>query len=229
MNEKIQLEIENYYNYKWWLHIIFDTETKNYLKNPHITFNTCVLENLKIIVESFTKKGYFSNEIKYNLYMLLGYAREYKDENIKERTDIINDIIKLLNTQEEDNSLVYYRSQLYTRTRDLRFLFCSSEIIALNQEYIKQLLYDDFTIIVTHQKETTEQQFDEEYFIQFQNQKIYYENLYMLLEECPYLFKDEVFYNRVMKVLNKNSKKEKFENANNKIKKKINRKIRRLD
>ncbi|MBQ9071803.1 MAG: hypothetical protein IJY25_01420 [Bacilli bacterium] len=228
MNEFVKDQIERYYNYKWWLHIIFDTDSKNYLRTPHITFNIEVLKNLKTIVETYAKNGYFRQRIKNNIYTLLMHARDYKEGDYKARVDLINEITTLLNRQSKDNFIDFYRQQLYTRTKDINFLFNKDEIIALNIEAVEQLIYDDFIIISTHQEEISEKVFEEEYLVQFKNQEEYYENIAILLEECPYLFKDETFYNRVMKVLNENSKKEHFEKLNNKYLKKINRQVKKI-
>ena len=228
MSEYVHEQIDSYYTYKWWLHIIFDTDTKNYLRTPHITFDISVLKNLEIIVEKFSENGYFDNQIKNNIHTLLAHAREYKDDFYKERVKLINDITSLLNAQVVDNSFEFYRYQLYTRTKDIRYILYNDQFISYNVNYAKQLIYDDFTIITTHQKDTTEKQFNEEYLAKFRNEQIYYENIAMLLEECPYLFLDETFYNRVMKVLNENKKIEKFQKFNNKTINKINRKVKKI-
>jgi len=222
-----QNKIDEYYSYKWLISIIFNTDDNSYLRKSNLIFDVRVLESLKRIIEVYTKEGYFNKTVKNNIYTLLVNARFFKDDKIKERVDLVNDMTTYLNQQYDDKSEIFYRDQLYRRTRETKYLFkYSKEQIEILSEYVNQQLYNDFIIIKSHGDEYTEEQFDKLYLNDFIDLDVYYENINFILEECPYLFVDKIFYNRVIKVLNSNSKE--FDKKTNSVKKRIKRSIKKI-
>jgi len=221
--------MDAYYVDKYLLSIIFDIDKKYYLRTPKV-FTLNVLIRLKLLVQQYTENCYFSNEVKNNLYSILQDIREIKEcDNYKEKVEIINEIITLLNRQKEDKSMIFYRYNMFERTYDLRYLFKYSNIQMRSiTDYIHQLIQNDFTIIKTHLEET-EENFDKFYVSEMGNLECYYENINFILLECPYLFENEIFYNRVMKILilnNNNNDFNKLKNKNKKKKKKQMNKIK---
>lgn len=222
-----QDKIDEYYSYKWLISIIFNTDDNSYLRKAKLVFDIRVLDGLKRIIEVYTKESYFNYEIKNNIHKFLVNARFFKDDESKERVDLVNDMTTYLNQQLDDKSEIFYRDQLYRRTRETKYLFkYSKEQIGILSEYINQQLYNDFIIIKSHGDEYTEEQFDELYLNDFIDLDGYYENINFILEECPYLFVDKTFYNRVMKVLNNNSKE--FDKKTNSVKKRIKKSIKKI-
>lgn len=228
MTKEEQEFIDSYYVHKYLLSIMFDTETENYLRTPKV-FKAKTLKKLKLIIEDLTKGSYISYEIKRNLYTFIANIGEIKDcEDYSERFQVLGEITSLLNLQVDDNSLIFYRYNMFARTNDLKYLFKYSNIeIKALTDYVNQLIYNDFAVIKSH-LEGTDKEFDEDYLSEFQDTESYYENINLILKECPILLKNKTFYNRVMKVLNANSKNKELQRINNKTLKKVNRNIRKI-
>ena len=72
-----------------------------------------------------------------------------------------------------------------------------------------------------------------EYLPYFISSNVYYESLNAILSENPVVFKDKIFYDRMMKILNLNSKlynnDKKIVKINKKLVKNINYKMKRID
>ena len=107
-------EIAIYCTYKMALSIPFDIKESDFEYN-NIYFNLIVMDYLKLIVETFTKEGLISKKVEDNIKNYLLQARDYHDKNRLERIDIVNDILSSLNSQENDNSLGLYISELMNR------------------------------------------------------------------------------------------------------------------
>ena len=228
MTKEEQEFIDSYYVHKYLLSIMFDTETENYLRTPKV-FSVAILNRLKLIIEDLTKGSYISYEIKKNLYNFLFNLTQIKDcENYKEKLQVLGEITSLLNLQVNDNSLIFYRYNMFARTNDLKYLFKYSKIeMSALVDYVNQLIYNDFAVIKSH-LEGTDEEFEEYYLSEFENTESYYENINLILKECPILLKNKTFYNRVMKVLNANSKNKGLQRINNKTLKKVNRNVRKI-
>ena len=221
--------INKYKMRKLVYNIIFNFYEKNYNDEPEL-FDLIIIESLKNIVEYNTKENNLSESVKDNIRSFLLQAREYEDEHRKERINIINEIIGLLNTQEKDDSLIFYRMQLYDRTKDFKFLFQApkSEIIKEIDNVHDSICYDLF-VLVSHSTDVSDEEFIKEYLPELKASDLYYESLNIILRENPIVFKDQLFYNRMMCVFEyKNITYQELVKYNEKLVKKIERKIKRI-
>lgn len=223
MNSKIAW----YYTVKLVYSIIFEIKSAGY-KYKDYCFELIVLNILKETVQELTRENYLSDAIKNNIKNFLIQARDYQDKNRKERVKIINDIISLLNTQKYDNSLQFYAAALYIRRNSLRYLFfASSAEIKSKIEQVHNSIATDYYIMATHFDTIPDEQFYEQFLMDFVKLDVYYESINTILREMPSVFTDTVFYNRVMNVL---SFKDFFEKENNsKLTKKINKKVKKFN
>lgn len=186
--------------------------------------------SLKNIVEYHTKNNDFSEPVKDNIRNFLYQAREYQDEHRKERIDIINEIIGLINTQEKDESLIYYRLQLYDRSNQFKYLFkaTKAEIIKEIDNVHDSICFDLF-VLVSHSTDVSEEEFIKEYLPVLKSTDLYYESLNMILKENPIVFKDQLFYNRMMCVLEYNNlMHDELVEYNERLVKKINKKTKKI-
>lgn len=221
--------IQNYKLRKLIYHIMFDFFEDNYLEDPK-SFDLMIMKSLRNVVEYNTQENNLSESVKDNIRKFLLQAREYKDEYRKERINIINEIIGLLNTQEKDDSLIFYRMQLYDRTKVFRYLFQASkeEIIKEIDNVHDSICYDLF-VLVSHSTDVSDEEFVKEYLPELKASDLYYESLNMILRENPIVFKDQLFYNRMMCVLEYNNIiHQELINYNEKLIKKIDKKIKRI-
>lgn len=218
-------DIATYYVYKMAFSIPFDIKESNYEYNE-IYFKLNVMDYLKEIVKELSKENLFSKKVKDNIKNYLLQARDYKDKDRKERIDIINDILSYLNTQEKDNSLDFYASQLYLRRNSKRYLFARIDDIIREIDNVHNSLVCDYLILGTHLESMSEEIFKKHFFQKFIESKVYIESINSLLDEMPQLFNNSTFYKRVMDVL---EMKKFFQDNNDKLYKQVNKKIKQIN
>jgi len=78
------------------------------------------LKGIKKIVEYYCSSGFFSKQVKNNIFDYLKEARDIKDSDY--RYKLLNDIISIINSSSNDNSNSFYRVELYRRRDDKRYL-----------------------------------------------------------------------------------------------------------
>jgi len=221
--------IHKYKTRKLVYNLIFNFHEDNHLEDPEI-FDLIIMESLKNVVEDNTRENNFSESVKDNIKKFLMQAREYKDNHRKERINIINEIIGLLNTQEKDDSLIFYRMQLYDRTKIFGYLFqAPKEEIIKEIDNVHDSICYDLAVLVSHSTDVSDEEFAKEYLPELKASDLYYESLNMILRENPIVFKDQLFYNRMMCVLEYNNIiHQELINYNEKLIKKIDKKIKRI-
>lgn len=219
-------DYNNYIIRKFFSSIVFNTDKKI---NSVVDwfYDVDVLMYLEAYVELFCKHGFFNQIVKSNVYEFLFKAREIKDKDYEKRIEIINNIIINLNSSKLDKFkyINFYRNQLAVRRNDKKFLNnYSDEYIESIIDLVNTSICVDMFVINTHSKQISEEEFEFEYLSKFINNSLYYESLNVILYEFPELFKNPIFYNRVMKVINKNNdiiEDKRLKKINNKLIKKI--------
>lgn len=209
-----------YRSTKLALYIIFN-EINNDYKNEPFLFNTVIIECLKDAVEEFINKNILSNDMKNNIYNYLYQAREIYDDKREDRIEISNEIIRIMNQSYIDNSIGFYKYELYKRQDDKQYLSCSNEQVESEISNIKESICDDFLIFIAQNEiDTPTEEFVEEELEDLVNDPMYYNSINAFLHEQPYLFKDLTFYNRTLCVLDL-----KMQKYNNHSTKKLNKKF----
>ena len=218
-----------YYLQKYVISIIFDTKYNSY-KNTNYIYDIEILNYLKGIVKTYVELGCFNSRIKTNIYKILVNGRKIMDENYEQRIQIINEIIGILNSQKEDNSIIYYRDELYDRRKNIKELkYLTEKDIVKMSSNIEKSIYNDFLVLNSHSKSISDEDFDNVYLPYFINNNFYYESMNIILDECPSFFKDEVFIKRVNKVIsNIKNIDQNFRKTNKKVKKMV-KKINNLN
>lgn len=215
-----------YYICKMSFSIIFDIKESNY-EYDKIYFDLVVMDYLKTVIEELTKKNLLSKKVQDNIKCYLLKARDYKDEDRKDRIDIINDVLSLLNSQEKDNSLVFYVTELYKRTNDKNYIYRASRKEIIEKiDRVHESIVSDYLILTTHNNTTSEEEFNNNFLEKFVSSDVYMESLNVLLNEMPQLFNNKVFYNRVMDVLE--MKKFFAQEKSTKLEKEVNKKIKQI-
>ncbi len=209
--------------------IMFDFYDKDYEEEAFM-FDLNIIKSLEVIVEYHTSQNDLSASVINNINKFLMAARDYQDENRNERIEIINNIIRLMNAQEKDDSLVFYRMQLHTRTKESKYLFKAS-----NAEIIKEIdnvhdsICHDLFVLISHSSDISDEDFVKDYLPELKDSELYYESLNVILKENPIVFKDQLFYNRMICVLEYNNiMYQDLVEYNEKLVKKIDRKIKNI-
>ena len=225
--------IVEYKTRKYIYAIIFNFYENDYSEDIS-AFDLVIVESLKNIVEYLTSENYLSESVKNNISNYLIQAREINDKDRKKRIEFINDIVGFMNAQKRDESIIFYRLELHKRRRDFGYITLKYSDNKVKQEIenVHDSIIHDFYVLATHSIEISEEEFKEEYLPYFKDTNIYYESLNTILYENPLVFKDELFYNRMMQVLNLNNElyqdKKDVLNMTNKLIKKINRKVKKI-
>lgn len=220
-------EHDVYYLDKLLLALMFD-KNNNFYKNVPWFYDVEVLEKFKPLISAFVQRGYIRNNLKGNIYKILMDGRLVLDDNYKKRTQIINEIIRILNIQNPDESILYYIKELYVRTNAKKpfnkYTAYYTEDVEKQVHSIDNSIFNDFIVLFTHSKEVSDEDFKELYLPDLVNNNFYYESLNTILEECPSMFKDELFFDRFNMILKENKKINRtYSNLNKNIVKKVKR------
>ena len=219
------IDLESYKLSKFLLSIIFDTKSYEIYKGgkevSDINFVIC----FKDVIDRLVSRNYLSTNLKNNIYKILLDLREIKDDNREKRIQIINDIIGTVNSQDFDDSLTYYRIQLYYRKKDKSFLkkYSDNEIEEYI-DYVNESIANDF-LVMCLLVETNLEDFKNDCMDELVNNLYFYESVDSILRECPDIFNDKVVLDKIDLVFQHNSK---FDRCFNKENKKIKRKMKKI-
>ena len=212
---------------------VIETIIFNFYENDYEDkedFDLLTVESLRNVVEYLASQNYLSESVKNNINNYLMRARYFEDENISKRIELINDTIGFMNSQNIDQSLIFYRLQLFDRRREFKYLFkLNDREIKEEIENVHESICYDLYVLIGQSNLTSDKEFEEEYLPLFAESNYYYESLNIFLKENPTVFKEELFYSRMMRVINLNNElcndKQIFK-MNKKVLKKIDRKIK---
>ena len=209
--------------------IMFDFYEKNYSEDSGM-FDLNILKSLEAIVEYHTSQNDLSASVMDNISNFLMAARDYQDENRNERIEIINNIVRLMNSQEKDQSLIFYRMQLHTRTKDFKYLFKASDSEIIKEiDNIHDSICHDLFVLVSHSTDVSDMDFINEYLPELKDSDLYYESINTILKENPIVFKDQLFYNRMICVLEFNNLMyQDLVEFNEKLVKRIDKKVKKI-
>ena len=189
-------------------------------------FDLIVVESLRNIVKYLTDEKYLSERVKNNIHNYLTRARYFEDENRSKRIELINEIIGFMNSQTEDESYIFYKLELFKRRKDFRYIIgYPIEDIIKEIDNVHDSICEDFYVLISHTDITDDETFETEYLPYFKDSNGYYESLNAILYENPSVFKDKMFYDRAMKVININKDLYKDDKQILKMNKKLVRKI----
>ena len=205
--------------------IIFDLYEKDYSEDTSM-FDLNIIKSLEVIVEYHTSQNDLSKSVMDNISNFLMAAREYQDENRNERIEIINRIVRLMNSQEKE----FYRMQLHTRTKEFKWLFKASDAEIIKEiDNVHDSICHDLFVLVSHSTDVSDEEFVKEYLPELKDSDLYYESINTILKENPLVFKDQLFYNRMICVLEYNNLMyQDLVGYNEKLVKRIDKKIKRI-
>lgn len=224
-------DIHSYIFDKIAYYIIFNFDNKDYNKKRYL-FDIKLMNYLKEKIEFHVSKNDFSNSVRENILDYLNQARFIEDEFKLERIEIINDIIRTLNTQQKDYSSIFYSLELFKRTRQLRYLlkfnleFSEEEMDIINQG----IAFDLYVLCALDNNSVSNEDFTQDYLPTLIKNDLFYETINAILVENPSIFKDKNIYDRVMSIFNMNEvllQDKDTKKMNKQFIKEMNRKIKR--
>lgn len=193
-----------YYSHKFILSLVFDNSQTVYKSIPWL-YDIDVLSVLKYIVEVYSEQKCLAPNIKNNIYNILVDGRNINDENYKERIELINETIHILNASKDDQVMLFYLGEVYNRRNHSKEIKkWTLDNLKSEIPYIEESICNDFNLIGSHSESTSEEEFMNYYLPVFIDNEYYYESLNTVLRECPSLFKNKLFIKRVKQVLSSN-------------------------
>lgn len=218
-----ETKLESYITLKCIESIIFDINDKNIYDND--IYNIKFLKLVKETIDIYARMGYINAECKEKIFRFLMPAREIKDKYRNERFEIVNDIIRILNCISKDESINFYRVEIFKRTGEKDFLNANKlydEEIELEIDRLGQAMSFEFFMIKSILDNNGDYKFIFEAVPELENNQFFYDAINLFLSEYPELFKNKQFYERIHYVLNKTES-----NLNDKNISKINKKIKK--
>ena len=204
----IDEEIEKYQNIcyieKFLMFIIYEN-TRSAYKELDWLYDINILDSFKAVIKVLGKHGCIRPEIKNNIYNILMYGRNIIDEYYKQRVELINETIGILNSMEEQDYLRFYSGQLAYRVQDGKKLKkLVIEDIKNSIPFIEESICTDYAVLYSNSEDITDEEFVKECLPELINNGYYYESLNILLKECPSFFKDKLFIDRMNSVIEMN-------------------------
>ena len=206
------IDKDTYISEKFIYLIMFGGIVDDYEKQDWIT-DINILSSLKMVIGEFVKHSYLSNEIKERIFKILSISRYIKTDNYNERIFLINDIIRLINSQIEDNSLEFYCYEMYKRFGQVFYI--DDEVI----DEIDDSIAYDFIFVYLHNLDPEKFENFIPEFSEFPQK--YLQSFNAILTENPGIFKDKNFVinmNSVLSIIEKNKGCRKVKKINKKLK-----------
>lgn len=224
-------DIHSYIFEKIAYYIIFNFDNKNYHERRYL-FDIKLMNYLKEKIDFHVSKNDFTKKVRENILDYLNQARFIEDEFKLERIEIINDIIRTLNTQQKDYSSIFYSLELFKRTRQPKYLlkfnleFTEEEMDIINQG----IAFDLYVLCAVDKNSVSDEEFTESFLPTLIKNEFFYETINAILVEDPSLFKDRNIYDRVISIFNMNEMlmdDKDTKKMNKQFIKEMNRKIKR--
>ena len=194
-------DIIKYYNSCFLDAMIFSLDSKKYFTEDLVRKD--LIKQLKEKVLSLYKKGAFNEQARYNLLELINFLRFENADFGVENNDDINALIRLINKIPNDDFafMLYLFHELYIRIGDVNENLC-------NAVYIYEMIEFDFKVLqsLLCSDESFEKMLLDTGKDQLCLNQRYFFSINKLIHDITQLFENDKCLNRVMTVLEINSK-----------------------
>ena len=203
-----------YYLMKFQMLMLVMNNHEKLVKDDYSLISFPFIASFIPFIDAFLKKNLLSHEMRENFLRYLNVARfsngnkklnsfEQVEENLK--ITVINKLIAMVNSQDYDDSMRYYRYQMCVRTDDKiylnRFKVTDADILDEKDDLFESMAYDCF-VLYTHSVNMSLNDF-QKIITDISKNQLYYETITCILNEYPYQFLNKVFYDRCQMVLSK--------------------------
>ena len=203
---------EKYIAEKFIYLIIFGGTEGEYKDQEWIT-SLNILSSIRTVLEELIKHNYLSDSIKERLFKILSISRSIKTDNYEQRVDIINDIVRQINSQKEDNSEEFYYYE--TQKRFGQTFYITEDLI----DNINDSIVFDFILLYLHNLNPDNfKDFIEDFTVDPQK---YLQSFNAITVENPSMFEDKNFVinlTTILDIIEKNKEFRKIKKLNKKIK-----------
>ena len=202
---------DSYYSFKIFEFLLVESNLKDWIiANPSLStsdFLTCFL----LFIGPFIENNCLSPRMKSNALNYLNLVRFNKDEEVdilddiskNDRIELINSIIRLINSVDCSKYISFYRQEIYKRTSNKKYLTKLNDNILLKNEndLLASIKFDHY-VLLSHSSQITKEEFEEEFMPIILSDLRYFKTINCILDEYPKQFENPIFVERYNTVIN---------------------------
>lgn len=205
-------DYNNYHLFKLNEMILVEDNMCDIIKDSPDFCNILFLKQFLSFVEKLASGNILAGDMRRNVLNYINsildmeFDNETKEDRL-ERLDLVNKIIRTLNKQTKDESINFFRLEMYKRTNCKRYLNSfkvSDSQILKDKDALFASIKLEQVIIYTHSSEVSDEDFVDKYLFEIVDNDIYYGAINCMLMEYPEVFLDKTFYDRFSSVMDVN-------------------------
>lgn len=205
----IEEEYEDYIFLKMFHLVMLESDIDKVQRQIPNMFTIEFLHDFLFVINFYCEFGYIGGDLKSNV---LNYVNKFRfmeipketEENFNKKIALINELIVNVNKQKSDNSLKFYRDEMYVKTHDINFLYGDNEYIHLCKDLLKEFIKYDCAFLYMHSHLVSEEEFNTKCYPVLLNDDTYYQTINSVLNDAPELFLNPEFRRRVILILKDN-------------------------
>ena len=186
--------------------LLVEKDAENLVKNDNYLNSYEFLLNFKEFISNLIDNDYLSPLMKNNVLNYLNVVRFSDnvecDSNWNKIIWLINDIIKLVNSNNCNKYVTFYRKEMYKRTNNDDYMNLPSVFIIQSEDKLCSSIIFDHLVLLSHSDKVDDLTFDREYIPKLIGNWKYFESINCILEEYPNKFLDKLFMERYQMVMN---------------------------
>lgn len=203
-------EEDSYYIFKVCQLLMSESNLNDFLKENDTLCTSDFMFNFLICIIPFIENKFLSQFMKNNILKYLNYVRFNDNEELNKKEtlskdakiNLVNDIIRMINSADCDNHLIYYREEMYKRTNNKLFLLNPLDSwIMENEKKLFDSMKLDYFIIYSHSDAVEEQEFDNIFIPELLVDFKYFESINCIIKEYPMQLVNPLFFSRYKKVI----------------------------
>ena len=198
----IMFDEDSYLCYKVCQLLLSDSNSDELIKYNSSLCSFDFLSFFLMFISALLQEDYIGPLMKKNVLKYLNNVR-FSNDIDSDRIHLINTIIRLINIQEGENYLDYYRQEMYKRTHNRQYLvYPYNSFIKENEDRLIESMQFDYLVLISHSNLVTDDEFYDNYYQEIISDLRYFETINCILEEYPERLLDPVFYQRYIIIIN---------------------------
>lgn len=200
---------ESYYSFKVFELLLAESNLKEWIKENPVISTSDFLTYFLIFLRPFLENHLLSPIMKNNVLKYLNLVRFNDSKEVKKletlsknnKIELINSIIRLINSQNSNNYIDFYKQEIYKRTFNKKYLLLNKDmIIHYENDLLESIKYDQF-ILLSHSNQISDEEFKNNFLPMILNDIKYFKTIFCIISEYPNQFKNQLFVERYKLVL----------------------------
>lgn len=201
-----EFDNDSYYAFKLYELLLTESNLNSWIKNYPIFSTYNFLDGFLDFINMMIDNNFLSYSIKDNILKYLVLVRFNDDKRVEtidehsfeERVNLINKIIRLVNSGKDNNYITFYRNELIKRTGNLDYLHGR---IADKEAVLFESMKFDQQVIYSHSNAVSDSKFTSDYIPIFVSDYKYFQTINCILAEYPKQFRNSLFKQRYDKTI----------------------------